>query len=95
MSVAKVIEIVGSSHLSFDDAVRQALDEARKTLRGITGVDVRHFTVKVRDDNIVEYRVDCKIAFAIDDTQRHTREDITQAVEVKEPVPRPEMGVAP
>ncbi|MCA1814026.1 MAG: dodecin family protein [Halobacteriales archaeon] len=75
MGVAKVIEIVGSSEKGFDDAVRQALDEARKSIRGITGVDVRHFTCKVRDDDIVEYRVDVKIAFGLDESGRHLRDE--------------------
>jgi hypothetical protein len=81
MSVAKVIEIVGTSEKSFDDAVKQAVEEARKSLRGITGVDIRHFTVKVREDEIVEYRVDCKIAFAIEDESRHVRPEMQAQAE--------------
>ena len=40
MSIVKVIELVGSSRESSDDAVRNALDEARRTLRNIRAVDV-------------------------------------------------------
>src|SRR5919106_415386 len=38
MAVTKIIELVGSSTESSDDAVRQALEEARKTLRNIKAV---------------------------------------------------------
>jgi hypothetical protein len=65
MSLAKVIEVVGSSPEGFEDAVKRAVSEAQQTLRGISGVDVRNFTLKVRDDRIVEWRVDCKIAFEV------------------------------
>ena len=40
MSIVKIIELVGSSSESSDDAVRNALIEARKTLRNIKAVDV-------------------------------------------------------
>ena len=40
MAVVKIIELVGSSTSSSDDAVQQALTEARKTLRNIKAVDV-------------------------------------------------------
>ena len=40
MSVVKIIELVGSSKTSSDDAVQQALAEARQTLRNIRAVDV-------------------------------------------------------
>src|SRR3712207_3803041 len=38
--VAKVIELVASSEQGFDDAVRQGLAEAARTIRGITGIEV-------------------------------------------------------
>ncbi|MBO0889082.1 dodecin domain-containing protein, partial [Candidatus Bathyarchaeota archaeon] len=40
MSVAKVVELVGSSNRSFQDAVDTAIQRASKTVRGIRGVDV-------------------------------------------------------
>ena len=38
----------------------------RNSLRHITGADVRHVTVAVRNGKVSEYRVDLKIAFALD-----------------------------
>ena len=44
--VAKIIEIVGSSDKGWQDAARAALDEAKKTIHGITGVEVGDMTAK-------------------------------------------------
>jgi flavin-binding protein dodecin len=66
MSVAKVIEIVSESEKSFDDAIHQGLAEASKTLRGITGLDVKNATAKVENNRITHYRVTLHVAFAIE-----------------------------
>jgi flavin-binding protein dodecin len=64
MSVVKIIELVGSSKTGSDDAVRQALDEAKKTLRNIKAVDV--VSTGLRGDNLDEWRAHVRIAFLID-----------------------------
>jgi flavin-binding protein dodecin len=64
--VIKIIELVGVSDQSFSDAVRQAVGEASKTVRGITGVDVIQSSAKVSDNQIVEYHVNVKIAFTLE-----------------------------
>jgi len=56
MSVAKVIELIGSSKVSFDDAVKNALKEASKTVRGMTSVWIQNFSALVDDGKITEYR---------------------------------------
>ena len=65
MPVAKIIELVGSSPKSFEDAVAQALKEAAKTVKDIRGVEVIGFTAKVDGDRISEFRADVKIAFGV------------------------------
>jgi dodecin len=45
--IAKVIEIIGNSDKSWQDAAQAALDEAKKTIHGITGVEVGDMTAKV------------------------------------------------
>ena len=40
MTVAKIIEIVGSSERGWSEAAQEALDEAKKTINGITGLEV-------------------------------------------------------
>jgi flavin-binding protein dodecin len=65
--VVKIIELVGVSSESFSAAVRNAVAEASKTIRGITGVDVIQSSAKVGDDgNITEYHVNVKIAFKLE-----------------------------
>lgn len=65
-SIAKVTEIVGCSTESFEDAVRQAVSEASQTIRHISGVEVLRHTAKVNEGDIMEYRVDLKIAFGVE-----------------------------
>jgi hypothetical protein len=65
-SVAKVVELIGSSPNSWEEAAENAVEAAAKTIRNIRGVDVQHCTAKVKDNRIVEYRVDVKIAFIVE-----------------------------
>jgi flavin-binding protein dodecin len=67
MSVVKIIELVGSSATSSDDAVQQALAEARRTLRNIKAVDV--VSVGLRGDDLDEWRAHVRVAFLIDRVQ--------------------------
>jgi flavin-binding protein dodecin len=67
MSVVKIIELVGSSTTSSDDAVAQALAEARKTLRNIKAVDV--VSTGLRGDDLDEWRAHVRVAFLIDRVQ--------------------------
>ena len=65
--VVKIIELVGVSSESFSGAVRNAVSEASKTIRGITGVDVLQSSAKVGENGqITEYHVNVKIAFMIE-----------------------------
>jgi flavin-binding protein dodecin len=64
--VAKVITIIGSSPESFARAADAAVQEASKTLRGISGADVVSMSAIVEGDRITEYRTTVNIAFAIE-----------------------------
>lgn len=66
MPTIKVLELVGVSNKSWHDAVDQALTEATKTVRNITGVDVLNTTAKVQGDKIVEYHANVKFAFRVE-----------------------------
>jgi len=66
MTVVKVIELIGSSTTSWEDAARNAVKEAAKTVRHIVGVDVVGFTAKVKDGDIIEYRANVKVAFIVE-----------------------------
>ena len=64
MSIVKIIELVGSSNESSDDAVRNALEEARSSLRNIKAVDV--VSTGLRGDNLDEWRALVRISILIE-----------------------------
>jgi flavin-binding protein dodecin len=64
--VAKVVTIIGSSPESFAKAADAAVQEAAKTLRGITGAHVMSMSAEVEGDRISMYRTTVNIAFAIE-----------------------------
>ena len=64
--VVKVIEVIGASDKSWEDAARVAVKEASASIRGITGVDVQNLTATVKDGKIVKYKASVKIAFTVD-----------------------------
>jgi flavin-binding protein dodecin len=64
MAVVKIIELVGSSTTSSDDAVKAALKDAQATLRNIKAVDV--VSVGLRGDSLEEWRAHVRIAFLVE-----------------------------
>ena len=64
MAVIKIIELVGSSRTSSDDAVKSALEEARQSLRNIKAVDV--VSVGLRGENLDEWRAHVRVAFLVE-----------------------------
>ena len=64
MAVVKIIELVGSSSTSSDDAVQNALDEARQTIRNIRAVDV--VSTGLRGEDLTEWRAHIRVAFLIE-----------------------------
>lgn len=61
----KVIEIIGISTKSFDDAIIQALKKASKTVKGITGFEVKRQMASVEDGKVIQYKVNLKLAFPV------------------------------
>ena len=61
----KVIEVIGISSKSFDDAINQALDKASKTVKGISGFEISKHTASVEDGKITSYKVVLKITFPV------------------------------
>jgi dodecin len=64
--VAKVVTIIGSSPESFAKAADAAVQEAGKTLRGITGADVVSMSAVVENNKISVYRTTVNIAFGLE-----------------------------
>ena len=66
MAIVKVIELIASSEKSFDDAVKQAVKEASKTIRNVDSVWVKDMKVHVKEGKIKSYGVICKVSFRLD-----------------------------
>lgn len=64
--VAKVVTVIGNSPESFAKAADAAVQEAARTLRGITGADVLSMSAEVTDGKISSYRTTVNIAFALE-----------------------------
>ena len=67
MAVATVTKITAASSKSFEDAVKEGLNRASKTLRGITGLHVIEQKASVAKGKIAEYRVTMEITFILED----------------------------
>lgn len=65
--IYRVIEVVGSSDKSSDDAIRNALERAGKTVRGIGWFEVVETRGHVADDHVCHFQVTLKLGFTLDD----------------------------
>lgn len=61
----KVVEVIGISKKSFNDAVAQAVKKASQSIKGITGVEVVKHSAKVEAGKIVQYKANVKLAFPV------------------------------
>ena len=68
MSVARVTEIISSSSESFEDAVRQGVKRASKTLKNVRGAWVEGQKVECDSQgHVKEFRVVLKVTFVLED----------------------------
>jgi hypothetical protein len=66
MAVVKVIELLGESGESWEEATRQVVAEATRTLRGVTSVWIKEFQATVENDQVKNYRVTAKVSFVME-----------------------------
>lgn len=66
MAVARQTQIIGASPHSWEDAVRNALERANKTLRGITGLEVVKENAAIQKGKVVEYRATLLVTFVLE-----------------------------
>lgn len=66
MPVTKVIEVIGSSAEGADEAVREAVRAASRSIRGISTVTVESVTCDVEQGEIVRWNALAKIAFPVE-----------------------------
>ena len=68
MAVVKVIELLGESGESWEDATRQVVAEATRSLHGVTSVYVKEFQATVENDKVQNFRVTAKVSFVMERT---------------------------
>ena len=67
MPVARVTELSCTSNDSFEDAIRQGIERATKTLRGVRGAWVKEQRVNVGGNGAIEFQVNILVTFVLDD----------------------------
>lgn len=65
MAIHKVIEVLSQSEKSWEDAAQRAVADAGRTVENIKSIWVKNFEAVVKDDKIVEYRVNANITFEV------------------------------
>ena len=65
--VVKVIEVLAQSEKGWEDAAKNALEEASKSLRHIRSIYIKNFEAAVENGKITEYRINAKISFALEE----------------------------
>lgn len=66
MAIHKVIEVLSQSDKSWDDAAQRAVKDAAKSVRQIKSIYIKNMEGVVRDDKIVEYRINANITFELE-----------------------------
>jgi flavin-binding protein dodecin len=67
MSVAKIVEISAESSASFEDAIRQGIQRASKTIQNIKSAWVAEQKVDIENGQIVAYRVHLRVTFVLEE----------------------------
>ena len=65
MAIHKVIEVLSGSEKSWEDAADRAVKDAAKSLQGIKSIYIKNFQADVKDNKIVQYRINAKITFEV------------------------------
>ncbi|HYU79682.1 MAG TPA: dodecin family protein [Vicinamibacterales bacterium] len=65
MAIHKVIEVISQSEQSWEDAAQRAINDAGKTVEQIKSIWIKNFEAIVKDNKIVEYRINANITFEV------------------------------
>ena len=66
MAIHKVIDVFSQSERSWEDAAQRAVKDAAKSVKHLKSIYIEHMEGVVKDDKIVEYRVNAKITFELE-----------------------------
>jgi flavin-binding protein dodecin len=62
-SIYKVIELVGSSPTSWEDAARKAVEEAGKTLKNLRIAEINKLDMRIEEGKVTAYRARVTVSF--------------------------------
>lgn len=62
-SVYKIIELVGTSTTSWEDAAKNAVDQASKSLSDLRIAEIKELDMKIEDGKVVAYRANVRVSF--------------------------------
>jgi len=65
-AVYRVTEVIGTSPNSWEDAARNAVKTAAKSLRDLRIAEVTRFDVKVEDGKVTQFRTRLSLSFKYD-----------------------------
>lgn len=70
MTAVKIIKVLGTSTESWEDAAREAVTQASKTVESVHGVEVEDWTASVEDGSITEYKATVEMAFPVQERKQ-------------------------
>lgn len=62
-SIYKVIEIIGSSDKSWEDAAKKAVETTAKSLEDLRVAEVKELDMRIENGKVVEYRAKLRVSF--------------------------------
>ena len=74
--VYKYIDIVGSSKIGIDDGIKNAIEEASKTVKNLQWAELGRVTVRIENENSIEYQTEVKIGFKIERNDDRGKENL-------------------
>jgi flavin-binding protein dodecin len=66
-SIYKVVEVVGSSEESWEEAAKKAIERASQTLRNLRVAEVIDQDIKIEDGKAVNFRTKVRLSFKFED----------------------------
>lgn len=70
MSVAKVIEVIAQSKVSFEDAIKQAVSRTSETVSDVSSAWVKDQSVQITNGKVTGYSVTLKITFVLKSAEK-------------------------
>ena len=67
MTIARITEVISTSTISFDDAIKKGIERAARNLDNVDGAWVQDQKVIVENGSISQFEVTLKITFVLND----------------------------